>query len=71
MNDIKTKNLGVAGNNARISDGQHFHEHHHYTSKFPDSIPLQRPPKVDHFTNRKAELACLLNDLKPGKVIHG
>ena len=31
-------------------------------------IPLQRPPRVEHFTDRKEELAQLLEDLQPGKV---
>jgi tetratricopeptide (TPR) repeat protein len=35
----------------------------------PPRIPLQRPPRVAHFINREAELAQLLNDLQPGRVV--
>jgi transcriptional regulator with XRE-family HTH domain len=30
---------------------------------------LQRPPRVPHFTGREAELAQLLEDLQPGRVV--
>ena len=32
-------------------------------------IPLQRPPRADHFTDRERELAQLLADLQPGRVV--
>ena len=32
-------------------------------------IPLQRPPRVENFTGRKMELAQLLTDLRPGRVV--
>jgi tetratricopeptide (TPR) repeat protein len=32
-------------------------------------IPLQRPPRAEHFTNRDQELAQLLADLRPGRVV--
>ncbi len=32
-------------------------------------IPFQRPTPAEHFTGRKAELAQLLNDLQPGRVV--
>ena len=32
-------------------------------------IPLQRPPRAPHFTDRKRELARLLDDLRPGRVV--
>src|SRR5262245_16494905 len=35
----------------------------------PAAPPLQRPPRPDHFTGREAELAHLLNELRPGQVI--
>jgi hypothetical protein len=31
-------------------------------------LPLQRPPRAIHFTDRKDELAQLLTDLQPGQV---
>jgi len=31
-------------------------------------IPLQRPPRVEHFTDRTQELQRLLDDLQPGQV---
>ena len=31
-------------------------------------IPLQRPPRAEHFTGRDAELAKLLEDLQPGRA---
>jgi tetratricopeptide (TPR) repeat protein len=44
--------------------GIHFHTH---TS--PTGIPLQRPPRVPHFTDREHELAQLLDGLWPGSVV--
>jgi tetratricopeptide (TPR) repeat protein len=35
----------------------------------PPPLPLQRPPRAQHFTNREKELAQLLADLQPGKVV--
>ena len=32
-------------------------------------IPLQRPPRADHFIGRKPELTQLLSDLQPGRVV--
>ncbi len=32
-------------------------------------FPLQRPPRAEHFVDRKADLAQLLADLQPGRVI--
>ena len=53
----------VAGAQTNIAGGQHIH---HYSPK--PAIPLQRPPRVQHFTDRRKELAKLLNDLHPGQV---
>ena len=32
-------------------------------------IPFQRPPRAEHFTDRERELAQLLADLQPGRVV--
>ena len=32
-------------------------------------IPFQRPPRAEHFTDRERELAQLLSDLQPGRVV--
>ncbi len=32
-------------------------------------LPLQRPPRAAHFVDRRAELAQLLTDLQPGRVV--
>ena len=32
-------------------------------------LPLQKPPRVQHFTGRNEELASLLKDLQPGQVV--
>ena len=39
-------------------------------TKLPISpnIPLQRPPRDEHFVNREQELSQLLNNLQPGQV---
>ncbi len=39
-----------------------------YTTQ-PWRIPLQRPPRVEHFTGRKADLTQLLVSLQPGRVV--
>jgi tetratricopeptide (TPR) repeat protein len=36
---------------------------------FGPKVPLQRPPRTDYFTGRKAELAQLLKALQPGQVV--
>ena len=35
----------------------------------PPPLPLQKPLRTQHFTGRQAELAKLLADLQPGKVV--
>ncbi len=35
----------------------------------PKIIPLQKPPRAQHFTGREKELEDLLRDLRPGQVI--
>jgi tetratricopeptide (TPR) repeat protein len=35
----------------------------------PPGPPLQRPPRVDHFTGREKELKALLAQLQPGQVV--
>jgi len=48
---------------------QHFGTRIHvHTHASPAGIPLQRPPRAPHFTDRKRELARLLDDLGPGRV---
>lgn len=32
-------------------------------------LPLQRPPRAEHFTDRQEELAQLLQDLQPGRIV--
>jgi len=32
-------------------------------------LPLQKPPRVQHFVGREDELSSLLNDLQPGRVV--
>jgi len=49
---------------------QHFGDQiHFHTHTTPAGIPLQRPPRAPHFTDRKRELARLLADLHPGRVV--
>jgi len=40
-----------------------------HQSSSPQTIPLQRPPQAEHFTDREKELAKLLEDLQPGKRV--
>ena len=53
---------GIIGDHAQVGE-MHFHLH---TS--PAGIPLQRPPRAEHFTDRTQELQRLLDDLRPGQV---
>ena len=55
---------GIVGDGAHVEGGIHFH-----TDPPPAGAPLQRPPRADHFTDRKRELAQLLEDLQPGRVV--
>lgn len=32
-------------------------------------LPLQKPPRAQHFVGREDELSSLLNDLQPGRVV--
>jgi tetratricopeptide (TPR) repeat protein len=54
--------IGVVGDHAKIEGGIHFHGK-------PFHPPLQRPPCAVHFTNRETELAQLLADIQPGRVV--
>jgi hypothetical protein len=48
---------------------QHFGTQiHFHTHTSPTGIPLQRPPRAPHFTDREKALARLLADLCPGRV---
>ena len=46
-------------------------QHQHYYPPTPQAapIPLQLPPRAEHFTGRQAELARLLAGLQPGRVV--
>ncbi|MGR0480236.1 MAG: tetratricopeptide repeat protein [Candidatus Electronema sp. V4] len=44
------------------------HLHQHY-SRTEHGIPLQRPPKAEHFTGRDAALKELLDALQPGRAV--
>jgi len=49
---------------------QHFGDQIHlHTHTTPTGIPLQHPPRAPHFTDRENELARLLADLHPGRVV--
>jgi hypothetical protein len=40
-----------------------------YNASAKHRLPLQKPPRAQHFTGREEELASLLNDLQPGRVV--
>ncbi|WP_417910767.1 tetratricopeptide repeat protein [Candidatus Electronema sp. PJ] len=58
--DARGANIGVIGDHATI--------HHHY-SHTTQGIPLQRPPKAEHFKGRDEVLNELLPLLQPGKAV--
>ena len=60
--NVLQSQVGVIGDQARVEGGIHFHAQ-------PAPIPLQRPARAEHFTDRKPELAQLLADLQPGRVV--
>lgn len=39
------------------------------SSKIPATVPLLRPPRVQHFTGREHEIEHILRDLQPGRVV--
>ncbi|SEH04793.1 NB-ARC domain-containing protein [Candidatus Venteria ishoeyi] len=43
--------------------------YNHYTKPDGTHVPLHRPPKVVHFTDRVETLKQLLKDLQPGKTV--
>jgi hypothetical protein len=53
--------IGGIGDGWKVEGGIHFHAS-------PTSIPLQRPPRAEHFTDREQDLQRLLDDLRPGHV---
>lgn len=55
----------VGGDKIEATSHQHFYQGTSVTPR----IPLQRPPRVEHFTNRENELTQLLRDLQPGRVV--
>ena len=65
MSDIDKSKTGVKGDHAHIEGGIHIYG----GAISPGGKPLQRPPRVEHFTGRQDELARLLEDLQPGKVV--
>ncbi len=40
-----------------------------YNASAKPPLPMQKPPRVEHFVGREDELASLLRDLQPGKVV--
>ncbi len=42
--------------------------HFHYGGRTPP-IPLQKPARPQHFVGRRAELAQLIDQLQPGRII--
>jgi len=63
--NIDNSTIGIIGNNAHIEGGIHFHS----CFRSPSGKPLQRPERAEHFINRKQELAKLLEDMMPGRVV--
>ena len=63
--DASRSQTGIVGDYAYVEGGIHFHFHFYAP---PPSIPLQRPPRAEHFAGRERELAKLLADLPPGRV---
>ena len=40
-----------------------------YNASAKPPLPMQKPPRVEHFVGREDELSSLLRDLQPGKVV--
>jgi tetratricopeptide (TPR) repeat protein len=66
MSDVSLDHsqAGIIGDNAHVEGGIHFHNH-----TTPTGLPLQRPPRVEYFTDREQALADLLDDLRSGNVV--
>ena len=44
-------------------------QYNYYTTPNGTRIPLHRPPRAIHFTDREENLAQILNDLQPGRTV--
>ncbi|WPD23905.1 MAG: tetratricopeptide repeat protein [Candidatus Electrothrix scaldis] len=56
---------GIDGNHAHVEGGIHFHNY----ARTAQGIPLQRPPRAEHFKGRDDMLEDLLPMLQPGKAV--
>lgn len=65
------KGQTVQGPQTNIVDanGQVFSGNITYNEASKPRLPLQKPPRAQHFVGREDELSSLLNDLQPGKVV--
>ncbi len=63
MNDIKADKIGIVGNGTTIQGNINIY------GRSPSGKPLQRPPRTTYFTGREQQLAQLLADLQPGRVV--
>jgi hypothetical protein len=59
--EARDSQIGGIGDGWKVEGGIHFHAS-------PTPIPLQRPPRAEHFTDREQELQRLLDELRPGQV---
>ena len=58
--------IGAVGQVVKVKGGIHFYS---LAQGQRPGNPLQRPPRAKHFTGRAAELARLLEALRPGEVV--
>ncbi|XCN74941.1 MAG: tetratricopeptide repeat protein [Candidatus Electrothrix aestuarii] len=56
---------GIHGDKAHVEGGIHFHNY----ARTAQGIPLQRPPRAEHFKGRDDMLEELLPMLQPGKAV--
>jgi hypothetical protein len=62
---VKDNQAGVVGDHAHIEGGVHFHQ----GARTPPRLPLERPVRAVHFTDRERALAELLDELRPGRAV--
>jgi len=69
QNDQRGQTLHGPQTNVGIAEGPLFSGPVTYHAATKPPLPMQKPTRVEHFVGREDELASLIRDLQPGKVV--
>jgi tetratricopeptide (TPR) repeat protein len=69
QNDQRGQTVEGPQTNVGVAQGPVFSGPVTYNASAKPPLPMQKPPRVEHFVGREDELASLQRDLRPGKVV--